>query len=312
MKIEIIIAVEISRSGGIAMGIAPEYAQYLAELSQAEDLVEARQLCQQFLQVTASHASFVPPKTPQDLFAALLSGYKNAQADQLLAAMTHTAYRSYILVVLSSDFGQDHLDAISSQVAAQPDHWSVFHENRLVCIAASRQEPLDTAPFVQAARKYSLFGGISRPFSSISMLENAYLQGTATLKTLKILERTRTAARYDDFLMIRLLDGLRDDVKLEDFCLPDIQALQAYDKQHDTELGRTLLCYLEHAKNATNTAQELNVHRNTVHYRINKCMELLPQLDFSNDYMTFLLMLSLHIAEYDKYRKMLDRAKSLT
>jgi hypothetical protein len=35
-------------------------------------------------------------------------------------------------------------------------------------------------------------------------------------------------------------------------------------------------------------------------------------LDFSNDYMTFLLMLSLHIAEYDKYRKMLDRAKSLT
>jgi hypothetical protein len=226
--------------------------------------------------------------------------------------MTHRTYRGYLLVVLASELGQDRLHSATRQLTSQPNHWSLFYEGRLVCIVASGQEPLDTAPFVQIARRFALSGGISRPFSSISALPLAYAQGTATLKTLQILNRTGTAACYDDFLMFRLLDGLRDDVKLEDFCIPDIQTLQAYDKHHDTELGRTLLCYLEHAKNASNTAQELNVHRNTVHYRINKCMELLPQLDFSDDYITFLLMLSLHIAEYDKYRNELERAKRIT
>ncbi|MDD6024286.1 MAG: helix-turn-helix domain-containing protein, partial [Oscillospiraceae bacterium] len=72
-----------------------------------------------------------------------------------------------------------------------------------------------------------------------------------------------------------------------------------------------LLCYLEHAKNVTNTARELNLHRNTVHYRINKCTEILKNLDFSNDYISFLLMLSLHIAEYDKYRNMQQHFKGV-
>jgi DNA-binding PucR family transcriptional regulator len=112
--------------------------------------------------------------------------------------------------------------------------------------------------------------------------------------------------------MFRLLDGMRDDVDLTAFCLPEIQILQTYDSRHDAELCRTLLCYLEHAKNATHAAEVLHIHRNTVHYRINKCMELLPHLDFSNDYLTFLLMLSLYIAEYGWYRKTLDHARSLT
>lgn len=290
------------------MGIAPEYADFLSAAAQSEDLTEARRRCQQFLQMTAPSSAFTPPKTPEALLLALLSGYENTQADQLFHAMTGQVYHNYILVVLAAEPEQTGPETLTNQ----PDQWAVRYENRLVCVAASQREPLDTTFFTQAARKYALSGGISRPFSNLSQLRAAYEQGSATLKTLQILERTRTVACYDDFLMIRLLDGLREDVKLEDFCLPDIQNLQAYDKQHDAELGRTLLCYLEHAKNATNTAQELNVHRNTVHYRINKCVELLPQLDFSNDYMTFLLMLSLHIAEYDKYRKMLDRARRIT
>ena len=125
-----------------------------------------------------------------------------------------------------------------------------------------------------------------------------------TLKIIRVLQRKRTISCYDDFLMIQLLSCIPEGVDLSDFCLPDMQLLQDYDKKHDAELCRTLLCYLEHAKNVTNTARELNLHRNTVHYRINKCTEILRNLDFSNDYITFLLMLSLHIAEYEKYRNM--------
>jgi len=47
----------------------------------------------------------------------------------------------------------------------------------------------------------------------------------------------------------------------------------------------------------------MHIHRNSVYYRINKCMELLPDIDFENGTMTFLVMLSLYIAQYVFYRE---------
>ena len=55
------------------------------------------------------------------------------------------------------------------------------------------------------------------------------------------------------------------------------------------------------SKNTTKTAEELHVHRNSVYYRINKCTELLPEIDFENGTMAFMVMLSLYIAQYDYY-----------
>ena len=285
----------------------------LSAIAGAEDLMEARRLCDQFLRATVADIPLSrEPQSPEDILAGLLEGtlLPVETAPRRFEKFTGRIYKSYAVAVLSSDAGVHRYDEALEQIKSMPDTWCMTYQNRLICVTASTKFSANYSEFHGVAKKQGLSGGISRPFENLATLRNAYQQAVATLKTLRILDRKCTIACYDDYLMIRLLDGMREDVDLGEFCMPDIQVLQDYDKKHDAELCRTLLCYLEHAKNVTGTARELNVHRNTVHYRINKCAEILNNLDFSNDYITFLLMLSLHIGEYEYYRQMRVKAQS--
>ena len=290
---------------------SPLQKQFQEAFSTANDLTEARRLCEQFLKMTATEASAMQlPQSPEAFLSRLLSGQEHTDTapEKAFGQLTGRLFESYALLILSSDTGSRDFSAPLQQIRVMLNTWCFLHKNRLVCFTAAASGTAQTPEFDVLLKKYNLSGGLSRPFSDLSLIKTAYDQAAATLKTLRILGRSKTIACYDDFLMLRLLDGLREDVDIREFSMPDIQALLEYDKLHDSELCRTLLCYLEHAKNVSNTARELNVHRNTVHYRINKCTEILKNLDFSNDYITFLLMLSLHIAEYEYYRQMREKS----
>ena len=66
---------------------------------------------------------------------------------------------------------------------------------------------------------------------------------------------------------------------------------------HDTQLCITLQTYLERAKSLSKTADLLFIHRNTVRYRINRCMELMnDRLEDGNE--IFAYILSLRTLEY--------------
>ena len=47
-----------------------------------------------------------------------------------------------------------------------------------------------------------------------------------------------------------------------------------YDKSGNTELTKTLNTYLECSGNGTETAEKLFIHRNTLHYRIEKIEQI--------------------------------------
>lgn len=292
----------------------------LAKLSREEDMVSARELCREFIRSTEEMAaSMGVPKDAGQMLCSLLSGtvYPSTQADMLFAQLFGNRYGNYMLTVLASEAAGTCYDAIAAEMNQIPGCWCVTYQNRLICLSGCGRSgsPLEYRQSVQAilrdmVRKYGLSGGISRPFSDLAALRDFYTQALETLKTIFILQRGPHLASYDDFLMIRLFDGLREDVTVEDFALPDIQILQAYDAKHNTELCRTMLCYLVCSKNISSTARALNIHRNTVHYRVNKCIDMLSDLDFSDDYITFLLMLSLHIAEYDDYKRRKEAGES--
>ena len=274
--------------------LSPEQISMLRELAQTEDLPEARRLCAAFLQKTAAEPQ-KNPTTPEGLLSALLTENELSNADRTFGKLTGRVFSSFSLLAADAD--------AYLNVPMPPDCWQMRYGSCLVIVAASTGGPVVMEPLQELLRKQGISAGVSRPFDDLSGLRQAYSQASATLRTIRILGRSNTVGFYDDFLMIRLLELIPHDVSLSGFCLPDIQALQEYDKTHDSELCRTLLCYLEHARNASSTARALNVHRNTIHYRIGKCKEIMPGLDFQNDYITFLLMVSLHIAEYDFYRQ---------
>jgi len=71
-----------------------------------------------------------------------------------------------------------------------------------------------------------------------------------------------------------------------------------FDKSSHTELTKTLKAYFLCNYNASATAKQLYLHRNTMLNRLEKIKELL-QIDFTNTEENFLLYLSLITMELD-------------
>ncbi|BDF06232.1 PucR family transcriptional regulator [[Clostridium] hylemonae] len=68
---------------------------------------------------------------------------------------------------------------------------------------------------------------------------------------------------------------LQYPVKTKEQCCDSIRCLQEYDEENNTELVHTLLGFLEHKFNVSETAKALYIHRNTLINRLNKIKELL-------------------------------------
>ena len=224
--------------------LSPEQISMLRELAQTEELPEARRLCAAFLQKTAAEPQ-KNPATPEGLLSALLTGNDIPNAEQAFGKLTGRVFSGFSLLAADTD--------AFLNVPLPPNCWQMRYGACLVIVAASAGGPVDMEPLHELLRKQGRSAGVSRPFDDLSGLRQAYSQASATLRTIRILGRSHTVGFYDDFLMIRLLELIPHDISLSGFCLPDIQALQEYDKTHDSELCRTLLCYLEHARNASST-----------------------------------------------------------
>ncbi len=282
--------------------------ELLEQIAQAEDMVSARTLCSHFLQRTRSMSiTYINPQNMEELLFALLSGAEGS-AEQF-RALSGGAYVEYSLLVIAGEPTDQ--ETARQELCRRGDCWCVSYAGRLVCLNGHTTAGPEDGTLEMLLNRCRLCAGASRPFRRPSLLRLSYEQALDTLKKALVLGRTGKIALYDDYLMLHLFDCLRETVDLDNFSLPDIKKLREFDQRHSGELCRTLLCYLQHSKNVGSTARELNIHRNTVHYRINKCIDILSDLNFEDDYMTFLLLLSLHIAEYDDYRRKRAEAQAV-
>ncbi len=76
---------------------------------------------------------------------------------------------------------------------------------------------------------------------------------------------------------------------------PLIPLLEAYDATNNTDYGKTLWLYLRNDNSYLEVAKELNVHRNTILYRIERILDLYPQLNVKNPYEKEYLLYSFRI-----------------
>jgi DNA-binding PucR family transcriptional regulator len=86
--------------------------------------------------------------------------------------------------------------------------------------------------------------------------------------------------------------------KLSACCNQKVRDLDAYDRAHNLDLCRTLQVYLENGFSLLRTSEILFVHKNTVRYRVEKCMtQLFGGPDRKGD--LFSILVSLRILEYE-------------
>ena len=144
----------------------------------------------------------------------------------------------------------------------------------------------------------NLIAGVSRQVTDFARFLDYYIQAQRTEEIGLRLGRTDRFSCYDSLASFLMLRNMPRE-SLGDYCHQRIQQLGAYDDAHGTELCVTLQVYLEQAKSLARTSEILFVHRNTVRYRIHKCMELMnTDLEDGNEIFAFIF--SLRILEYRK------------
>ena len=118
--------------------------------------------------------------------------------------------------------------------------------------------------------------GISRPATGLSMLREAYREARDAVGISYQLSDRDTTTFYGDLKLFQLLLALKERNldNLHKFYDDALGPLVEHDKRKQSELIRTLSGFFEANGNLAKAAQALDVHRNTLVYRLERIAEL--------------------------------------
>lgn len=169
-----------------------------------------------------------------------------------------------------------------------PDGIFTMHHNRLVILYKNKGQALllnQNKEFISLLKTCHLTAAISLPFPQADGVYKAYIQTLQALDEGLSLDSHEHLYVYQDYLPYHALLQVEDP---ENFCHPCIEELTAYDALYQTDYTHTLYTYIMNFRNMKDTAHQLNIHYNTLKYRLKKIDAL---LDFSLEDPDMLLLL---------------------
>lgn len=121
--------------------------------------------------------------------------------------------------------------------------------------------------------------GLSHEFYGISMFMDYYQQACHALR--EAMEENLPCKSMRDSALHYIREHVTDDTRLQSLLHPDVPFLIEYDRKNHTLYANTLYWFLLYSCNYTDAANKLNLHRNTLIYRINR-IESLISANFSD------------------------------
>jgi purine catabolism regulator len=122
---------------------------------------------------------------------------------------------------------------------------------------------------------YTISMGISSITEEIDLFRDAFDGANQSLNLGSVFQgQTSVVTRYDDLGLLRIVAADDSAARLQRFCDDTIGKLIRYDQEHDTELVLTLRVLLEKQSVAL-AAKALNIHYNTLRYRLERIKEVL-------------------------------------
>ena len=136
--------------------------------------------------------------------------------------------------------------------------------------------------------------GISRPAAGMSSLREAYREAKDSVVIAHELSDRESTTFYGDLKLYQLLLALKERnlEHLQQFYSDALGPLVAHDQRKQSDLIRTLSGFFAANGNLAKAAQELDVHRNTLVYRLERIAEL-TKLDLDDSDNRLILHLAL-------------------
>lgn len=152
---------------------------------------------------------------------------------------------------------------------------------------------------VQYLTDSSFYGSISEQFTNISEVPKYYQQTQTALRIGRKINPDHYLYCYPDYILCHLIDSVKEVIPYDSLCHQALKKLFTYDMTYKADLVDTLDCYINCGLNIARTAEKMNIHGNTIRYRISKIKEITEcSLENSDDVLE--LMLALKICHYQK------------
>lgn len=140
----------------------------------------------------------------------------------------------------------------------------------------------------------------SSVYNDLQKIRKAYQE---TLTVLSIKERfpieTDHIYHYQKLGIYQFFDLLLEKRNNEDYENYSLKKLHDYDQKHNSNLVETLEVFLNKDNNINDAAKGLNVHANTLNYRLKRITEI-GEVDFKDPNQKMLLYLDLKLEKYQR------------
>jgi DNA-binding PucR family transcriptional regulator len=99
---------------------------------------------------------------------------------------------------------------------------------------------------------------------------------------------------YEDILLYHFMELASQGNDIEQFCRPEIRMMEEYDRKYNASLKESVEMYLESGRNVQQAAKKMNIHKNTLRYRLERAEELFD-IDLTDENTCFNLQFSLRM-----------------
>lgn len=183
---------------------------------------------------------------------------------------------------------------------AFPHSFAFFYDDRIVTIVNLDKAGLSRDGLIQKLslflREQMLHVGVSYTFFDFSTLSSYYKQTLATLEMGHLHHPDQWCYKFEDYVLPYFMRYGTTQIHGRHLCHPGLVQLWLYDFANKTELLTTLQMYLTTGRNATLTAKNLFIHRNTLYQRLDKITQLLDA-DLNDPNTRLFMMMSYSFVE---------------
>lgn len=140
------------------------------------------------------------------------------------------------------------------------------------------------------------FGGIYKNYGRI---EKSYKEALTVLSIKeRFAEQTNEIYGYQELGIYQFFDLLLEKKQQGEFENSALLKLQEYDKKHHTNLVETIEVFLDKNNNVSETSKALNIHTNTLAYRLKRISEI-GEIDLENMNQKLKLYIDIKLAKYE-------------
>ncbi len=239
-----------------------------------------------------------------DLLENRMNAVQNIQKRMELLGYNMKKYFYMLVISLHNmEFREISLNTINEQIKYIVSNciYCTYNNYSIFLITKSETAHQDSKLFStlnQYLKDSNLIGGISGPFIDILKVKHHYSKALHAIELGKYFSPQNNLMKYSDLVIYHFIENSSQTIQFSELCAGAIEKLIQYDTENNTCLANTLRSYLNHNCHIAPSAKYINLHQNTLRYRLDKIRAIIGY-SLENGEENLELFLALKILDYN-------------